>query len=225
MVTVGTLWLALAGNAQDLDESDGKKARENAAAAAEQEITREVVRGYFLKSNIGVTNYLGTAGVPTSGVIALSLGVGSDFIDKERISASWEVDLQQALINGPRSDEISLYPPVIQGDLHVFNLLVTAEVSTYLTRRFGLGLRGGGGLSIIPLLMGAEGYQENLVDGVWGGVPALVHEGPLPIVLVSPTIEYYTKLSHFSVGAEADVSYTIGWDLGVTPTGYLKYTF
>ena len=38
-------------------------------------------------------------------------------------------------------------------------------------------------------------------------------------------IEYYTKLSHFSVGADIDVLYMLGLDLALNPTGYLKYTF
>jgi hypothetical protein len=44
-------------------------------------------------------------------------------------------------------------------------------------------------------------------------------------VLLGPTIEYYTKLSHFSVGMDLDVTYVLNFDLGISPLGYLKYTF
>ena len=45
------------------------------------------------------------------------------------------------------------------------------------------------------------------------------------MVLGGPTFEYYTKLSHFSVGLDADVFYAFTFDLGASVTGYLKYTF
>ena len=44
-------------------------------------------------------------------------------------------------------------------------------------------------------------------------------------MFAGPTFEYYTKLSHFSVGVDVDVVYGIGWDLGLNATGALKYTF
>ncbi len=211
--------------AEDLDpEPDSKDARAS-ARSAEKEIVREIERGYYMKSNIGATSFLGTAGVPTSSVISVGLGVGSDFIDNERSSVAWEAQLRQSLVNGPRSDELFAYAPIIEGDIHVFDLLASVEASVYPTRRIGVGIRGGAGLSVIPLLMHAVAYQDEIVDGTWGGVPASVHVSPLPIVLVAPTFEYYTKLSHFSLGLDVDVSYTIGWDLGVSPSGYLKYTF
>jgi len=39
------------------------------------------------------------------------------------------------------------------------------------------------------------------------------------------TFEYYTKLSHFSVGADIDAMYIVNFDLGISPTAYLKYSF
>ena len=66
-------------------------------------------------------------------------------------------------------------------------------------------------------------YEADVVSQF--GIPANVHEGPLPMALFGPTIEYYTKLSHFSVGVDVDVTYVIGFDLGISPFGYMKYTF
>jgi hypothetical protein len=215
--------VAWAADDLDSDGKVGKKSR-NRAASAEQEIVREIERGIFVKSNVGSTSYLGTSGVPTASVIAVGLAVGQDFIDRERLSVSWEAQLHQSLINGPRLDELSAYPALIQGDLHVFNLVGAVEASTYPARRLGVGVKAGGGLSTIPLLMHPVAYQDEIVDGVWG-VPASAHLSPLPVIVAGPTFEYYTKLSHFSLGADVDVSYTIGWDLGVSPSGYLKYTF
>jgi hypothetical protein len=69
------------------------------------------------------------------------------------------------------------------------------------------------------------GYTVSVVNGEWGGAGAAVHNGPLPVVAGGPTIEYYTKLSHFSLGLDVDVQYVINLDLGISPYGYLKYTF
>lgn len=226
MVLATALGLATSAWAADDLDSDGKEAKKsrNRVASAEQEIVRAIERGVFVKSNVGATSFLGTSGVPTSSVIAVGLAVGQDFIDRERLSVSWEAQIHQSLVNGPRLDELSAYPAIIEGDIHVFNIVGAVEASGYVSRRLGVGIKGGGGLSILPLLMHPVAYQDEVVDGTWG-VPASAHLSPLPVIVVGPTIEYYTKLSHFSVGADVDVSYTIGWDLGVSPSGYLKYTF
>ena len=51
------------------------------------------------------------------------------------------------------------------------------------------------------------------------------HFSPTPSAWVALTFEYYTKLSHFSVGADIDAFYAVGFDLGASATAYLKYTF
>jgi hypothetical protein len=199
---------------------------EGAPTGGDAEV-REIVRGFYLKSNIGSTLFLGVSAPPglLSGVMSIEIGIGQDFIDKERFSAAWEIDVVQGLFNGPRAEDLAAVGPLVEGDIHAFTVLGGVEVSTYVTRRLGLGLRGGGGLMYAPLLMHPEEYNATIVAESFGGVPASVHEGPLPVVYGGPSIEYYTKLSHFSVGIEADVAFVIGLDLGITPTGYLKYTF
>ncbi|MEQ1502400.1 MAG: adventurous gliding motility protein CglE [Myxococcota bacterium] len=216
----------------DLDEPKATEAsgRKN-ARDFENEVVREVVRGYYLKADIGSTIYMNTHGVVTpsgnsllSGVMSLSLGLGGEFIDKERFSAAWELQFGQGLFNGPRSEELQLMAgSPIEGDIHTMTGTAVLEFSTYFTRRFGLGGRIGGGVLYAPLLMGRTRYEEDIVS-VWGA-PARLHEGPAPMIVFGPTIEYYTKLSHFSVGVDVDVTYVIGFDLGVAPLGYLKYTF
>jgi hypothetical protein len=84
-------------------------------------------------------------------------------------------------------------------------------------------LRVGGGFMVIPLLMDPQIYQETIV-AQWGS-PATLHEGPLGMIVGGPTLEYYTKLSHFSVGVDVDISYVFEFDLGIAPSAFLKYTF
>lgn len=218
------LW-ALAGTAGAQD-GDRRRARD-----FESEIVREVERGIYLKSNIGSALFFNTHGQTRfdgsglfSGVVALGIGVGSDIIDRERFSAAVEGQFSQALFNGPRTEELGQFSDLAQGDVHVMSGLVSFEASTYLTRRFGIGGRAGGGATIIPLLVDELEYNETILPLI-GGVPQALHQGAKPTLLIGPTIEYYTKLSHFSLGADIDMLVILGLDIGLYPSGYLKYTF
>lgn len=187
------------------------------------EIVREIERGLFAKSNIGSTLMIAPAGY-LSGVMTVQLGLGQEFIDKERLSVAWEADFHQSLFNGPILEQLPAVNPVVQGDIHVLGGLGGLEVSTYPARRLGIGAMVQGGVFMAPVLMEPTAYQEEVV-AIWGVEPA-ANAGPIPVVGVTPTLEYYTKLSHFSVGVDVAALYwvTIG-GFGISPTGYLKYTF
>jgi hypothetical protein len=218
----GLLMFALAGPAFAQDD-------ERNARAQDEDIIREVERGYFFSANVGSVIYMNTHGITTSSgnllspVIALGIGVGSDFIDRERASVAWQIQFQQSLQNGPREDEITQLSPLLQGDIHTFAGVATLEASIYPTRRLGLGIKAGGGIMVIPLLMHPDVYNDVIVS-VWGE-PAKLHEMPLGMIVGGPTLEYYTKLSHFSVGVDVEISYVFEFDLGIAPSGFLKYTF
>jgi hypothetical protein len=157
--------------------------------------------------------------------MALGLGVGSDFIDRERFSAAWEIQFGQGLFHGPAFSDLTSLPPVVEGDIHTFAGTAVVEVSGYVSRRTGFGARGGGGVLIAPLLITQDVYEGELKPA-WGGADAAFHAGPLPLIVVGGTFEYYTKLSHFSVGADVDAQFLLpNFYVGVVPTGYLKYTF
>lgn len=228
MLTAALMLVTTQASAQE--EEGGRRER----------IIREVERGPYVKANVG-TNVMfglhgqargpdGTGSSLFSGVVGTSLGIGSDFIDRERFSAAFEVQLVQGLYNGPRTGEIE-FQTFSQGDIHTIGGTVTVEASTYLSRRFGVGVRGGGGITYFPLLVDQTSYFDSLVRDIGsrtnrGAGEAELHAaGTLFSVVVGPTFEYYTKLAHFSVGADVDLIYTLGWDLGVYPSGYLKYTF
>ncbi len=216
------LALAPAAYAADAPATARTEARESEAKV------REIVRGYYVKSNIGSTLFLvGYGGGILSGVMTVDLTVGSDFIDNERNSLAWEVTFGQMLENGITWEEQEgVLPPnlYIQGDLHVLSGAAQVEASFYPTRRLGLGLRAGGGVAVAPLLIAIDEYNEVVIPA-WG-VASAVNGAPLPMVLGAPTIEYYTKLSHFSIGVDAEAVFLIGPNaLGLTPSGYMKYTF
>lgn len=227
LVTVALSLLSTTALAQD---DDGR-----------QRIIREVERGPYVKANIGATflsgllhdqtrGPQGTGPALFSGVVGTSLGVGADFIDRERFSAAFEVQLTQGLYNGPRVGEIE-NQTWSQGDIHTIAGTATVEASTYLSRRFGIGVRGGGGVTYFPLLVDQTAYFDQLVRDIGrntargAGEAELHNRSTLFHIVAGPTFEYYTKLAHFSIGADVDVVYLLGFDLGLNASGYLKYTF
>ncbi len=228
------LTLAPAALAQD-------GAGRQAARDLEADVVREVERGAYAKANVGSTFMLNTHGQTRgpegtgpglfAGVLGVGLGVGTDFVDRERFSAAFEFQFNQGLFNGPRDIEVR-NQTLSQGDIHTLSAIATLEASTYITRRLGIGVRGGGGAMFFPLLVEPNAYRERLQEEIGsntasgGGNPAELHDAGMFIVLVAgPTIEYYTKLSHFSIGADVDLQVITGFDIGIYPSGYLKYTF
>jgi hypothetical protein len=198
----------------------------SALAADKDEVVREIERGLFVKSNIGSTIMVTPVNL-LSGVMTVQIGLGQEFIDKERFSVGWEAGFHQSLFNGPEFDVLAAggVPAVVQGDIHVLGGLAGLEASFYPVRRLGVGIMAQGGVFLAPVLMDEVAYQEDIVQGVFGGVEPVANAGPIPVFGATPTIEYYTKLSHFSLGADVAVLYWLNVGLAIGPTGYLKYTF
>ncbi len=226
---------------EDLDEPGGKRKpttdeETDSTKPVRAELVREIERGFYLKSAIGSTSYLLTyGGTPYGSVLragtSLSLVVGQDFVDNEKNSMAWEVAFNQGVHNGLnwvtasqgiRAGQINP-AAAIQGDTRTFSGLANFEYSIYPNRRVGVGVRAGGGIMFAPMLLGSLGATQDVFPAF--NSTLAVHQGPHPVVFGGPTFEYYTKLSHFSVGLDADVSYTIGFDLGVMTNGYMKFTF
>lgn len=231
--------LAWAQSSGDLDGDNGQKGKASRAQRAESSLVREVERGTYVKANIGSHSYLGKFSDPCGSrgkcltpVIAVGLAVGSDFIDREKQSFAWEFQFMQGLNNGPKYEEgnndlqgLEQTGQMIQGDVHTLSGIVTLEASLYPSQRLGIGLRAGGGMMYVPLLWDETTYQDKGVGESWGGNESPIHAGALPMAVGGPSLEYYTKLSHFSVGADVDIYYVIGFDLAASPSGYIKYTF
>ena len=230
LVAVSLLMTSAVATAQD--GSERRRARD-----FENDLVREIERGPYVKTNVGTTLYFNTHGQtrPTgaslfAGVVNVALGLGYDFIDRERFSTAVEFQLNQGLFNGPRTGELATQT-YSQGDIHTISGQATIEASTYITRRLGIGVRGGGGVTLVPLLVDANIYVNEMQRDIGRqtargpGVATLHADGALVTLVAGPTFEYYTKLAHFSIGADVDLVYTLGFDLGVNPSGYLKYTF
>jgi hypothetical protein len=240
-LTLTALAYSSDANAQDYEdldsEGEGGEAKKKKARKQRQLQTgpvREIVKGTYAKSSVGGAVYLGSfAGFVNPGT-SVGLSVGHDFVDQEAVSMAAELMFFQGIHNGCYYElqAEGLCPnapgqvgPLIQGDLRTYTLAAVYEASFYPARRFGLGIRAGGGIMFSPLLMNEDYFNEEVVVGAWGGQNPGYHGAPHPVVMGGPTFEYYTKLSHFSVGFDADVFYGIGFDLGTSLTAYLKYTF
>lgn len=214
----------------DLEESEEDKGKKRKSTSKKQTQVREITRGFYAKADVGVAAFvLPPFSQSISSGTLVSLSLGQDFVDTERLSMAWEVALAQGLHNGIET-QVEFVPDgcltggaCTEGDLRTYTLQLNYEVSTYVTRRVGVGLRAGGGLMYSPLLMDSEYYATTVVP-LYGG-QAGISNAFVPMVFGGPTLEYYTKLSHFSVGIDVDAAYYIGWSLAVNAAGTLKYTF
>jgi hypothetical protein len=217
-------------SAQDLDLDGGatKKKRKEFKVKIDQEV-KEVTKGWYAKSTIGGAAYvMSLNGVVYPGAV-LGMGVGQDFYDQQNFSMAWEVNFLQGVHNAiyyeqQAANGCAQLGTCVQGDLRTFSLVGSAEASWYLAKRFGFGVRAGAGIMAVPLLMDREYYLTDVV-GEWSGIESAVHSSPHPLGMGGLTFEYYTKLAHFSVGLDVDATYALGFDLGVSGNGYLKYTF
>lgn len=210
----------------------GGKAKSSKARSSRGQV-REIVRGFYGKANVGGAFYVGNFSKVVSPGSYVSLSLGQDFVDNEKQSMAWEINLQQGLHNG--TDPFTQGSngcgnpgiPCTQGDLRTYSVVALYELSVYPTRRFGIGAHVGGGVLYSPLFIYPEAYQSDIVGDpqVFNGYDPGLHDSFKPVIMIGPTIEYYTKLSHFSVGLDVDAFYGIGWDIGIDASGYLKYTF
>jgi hypothetical protein len=234
-------WSPAVALAQDIEdiEAEGskkKKDKDREEVVASDEIVREIERGWYLRANAGVASYFLRYGPTPAGFGSIvragsvvQLSVGNDFVDEPGRSLAWEFSFYQGVHQGLPFDlqvDAGVAPnDHVQGDIRTFGFLLSGEFSTYPSRRLGVGVRAGGGLMLTPLLMNKALYQSLVVGDAWNGANPPVHSTPHFPVFAGPTIEYYTKLSHFSVGIDADIMFVIGFDLGFNATGFMKYTF
>ena len=92
---------------------------------------------------------------------------------------AWEVTFFKASTTAPTT-RLRLQPAAArqlhQGDVRVYTIAGLYEFSIYPTRRLGIGIRAGGGLSFTPLLMD-EGEYETTVVKEWNNTRPTVRPG------------------------------------------------
>lgn len=221
--------------AQDFDDDpeDRSAEDEDARRARAKPEVKEIVRGFYVRSNVGGGSYVGQfRGFVYAGTM-VGLSAGKDLLDTEKSSASVELSFVQGIHNGCNyelqdsgacsgSARTGGLPVGIQGDLRTYSFLLSGEYSIYPSRRLGIGPKVTAGVMLSPMLMDPVFYERDVAP-VLGSQP--YHSSPHPVVGGGVTLEYYTRLSHFSIGADLDVNYGLGFDIGVFGSGYFKYTF
>ncbi|MCB9663364.1 MAG: adventurous gliding motility protein CglE [Alphaproteobacteria bacterium] len=244
-LSISLLLVPLVGSAQDdldLDPDAPGTSKKASKRSVRESVVREIERGVYLKTSVGGTFLLGPRSQVLQNGTAMAFTLGMDVIDKAKASLAWEVGFYTAIHNAKftraeffaEDGGVAGYPPevLIQGDSQVYAGFAGIEGSGYPVRRLGIGGRAGGGIAFVPLLLPRD-YYESRVLTAWAAAlqtaPAsatpAVHEGPMAMIYAGPTLEYYTKLSHFSLGLDVDFIYVIGFDFGLATVGYLKYTF
>ena len=231
---------AWAQSVEDLDENeDAETSTTRSSRFGGDKVVREIVKGPYAKSNVGGAGYLLDFNGFVNAGTAVGLSFGYDFVDREKTSMAAEFGVWQGIHNGCsverqgppgtlgtcNGNAKGKPSPGIQGDLRTYSFLANYEISKYPTRRIGIGARLGAGVLVSPLLIDQIAWDTQIVAGEWGGIDPGYHSGPKPLGFGGVTLEYYSKVSHFSVGADADVFYAVGFDLGYNASGYLKYTF
>ena len=195
---------------------------------------KEINKGLYAKANVGGAGYVGQFRGFVKAGTAVGASIGQDFVDREKTSMAWELGFMQGIHNGCdyefQADQIcsganGRPSPYIQGDTRTYQFTAAYEFSKYPTRRLGLGIRVGGGGFYSPLLMDEELYLSDVVQKEWNIAEPGYHGKFKGLALGGITAEYYSKLSHFSLGFDGDIFYAIGFDAGFNATGYMKYTF
>lgn len=226
--------------AQDYDDLDAPDTVEETArgrrSTAKPDV-KEINKGVYAKANVGGAGYLGSFRGFVKGGTAVGVALGQDFVDREKTSMAWELAFLQGIHNGcdyqyqadlqcSGNKGGAVASPLVEGDLRTYSFLLNYEISKYPNRRFGIGARLGAGGLYSPLLMDDDRYLTEVVQGEWGlAADPGYHDSFKPLGFGGATLEYYSKLSHFSIGGDADVFYAVGFDLGFNATFFMKYTF
>lgn len=187
----------------------------------------EIVKGFHIGADFGVIDYLGVlknkAGIQPYGktfywgpITRLTIGV--DAIKKTRFNLSIQGTFWQNINRGTPSYTSDGY--VIQRSSNSIAFVVGAKpaISLGYTKRWVVHLNTTAGISLF------SGSGSISGDGEY--IP-LDEKEVFPVIALGAGIEYYSRLSHFSINLlEANAVYALGQDIGLSihPIG-LKYTF
>jgi hypothetical protein len=227
-------------------EGESRSTRARSTQKKKATMVREVVKGAYAKVNLGpifwlppISSSTNTTGTETD------FAFGYDVVDRLSWTLSIEVDFVNIITNGcgvmadPGSGGCEYVATetngdgiagtsFIQGDFRILggtaNLRIGPNFGGKRVKRASLAVQVGGGV----------GYSPPLIDIVSPNVQLRTGGGPLlqgrALGLITPGIgfEYYTKLAHFSVGADVDTSIIVGGPriaAGVALDFFVKYTF
>jgi hypothetical protein len=201
---------------------------------------REIVKGAYLKVNLGplfwlpaMSNFTNTTGTE------MDFSFGYDVVDTLGFTLSIEGSFFQVITNGhgvsmdPQSDPRAANSP-IQGDFRIFggtaSVRAAANIGGRRVKRFSISGHGGGGVGYSPALVDLTNPEvvARITFANSEGARYIMQDRPLGLIQGGLGLEYYTRLSHFSVGLDIDFNVILGGPIvamGLATNAFAKYTF
>ncbi len=202
--------------------------------------TREVVKVAYLKINVGPQFWLPPiSSVTSTSATELDFSFGYDFIDRLPFTMTVEGSFTTLVANGSGVNVRDTFDqliavgiaPTVQGDFRIFggtvNLRFGPNFGGKKTKRGNFSIQVGGGGGYSPPLID---LQDPVVAGriAANGKGYLLQGRFLGLITPGIGLEYYTKLSHFSLGLDVDANIILGGPsiaIGVGLNFFAKYTF
>lgn len=224
----------------DRDEEDEPRSRQGTTRKKRKRKTREVVKGAYLKMNVGPVFWLPPiSNVTTTSGTELDFSFGYDIIDKLPFTLTVEASFVTLVTNGTGINDEAAFQallaagiaPTIQGDFRVFggtvNLRLGPNFGGRKTKRAHFAIQVGGGGGYSPALID---LQDPVVinRAAANGLGYVMQGRFLGIITPGLGLEYYTKLSHFSIGLDVDADIILGGPsvaIGIGTNFFAKYTF
>ena len=221
-------------------ERDERRARPERTAAKKKRPSREVVKGAYAKANMGVGIALPPFRKYTSGTSTqVDFSFGVDALDRLAFTLTVEGSLFNMISNATGPVEVAPGSPcpteqignicvsTVQGDYNLIGGTVAVRFGPNFggkrVKRLHLAIQVGGGVGTSPKLV-----DENSDLFAANGL-VLLQGGPVGIITPGIGLEYYTRLSHFSVGLDVDFNVVVGRagvvPMWVAPSLFIKYTF
>jgi hypothetical protein len=192
---------------------------------------REIVKGAYLKVNLGpmfwlpeISNFTSSTGTE------MDVSFGYDVVDTLGFTLSIEGSFFQVITNGDgvSTDIGAQIASPIQGDFRVFggtgSVRAAANLGGKRVKRFSISGFGGGGVGYSPALVDLQDVRV-LTRMAYGSI---MQDRPLGLIQGGLGLEYYTRLSHFSVGVDIDFNVILGGPIvamGLATNAFAKYTF
>ena len=167
----------------------------------------------------------------------MDFSFGYDVVDTLGFTLAVEGSFFQTITNGTgvsedlNRDRIGL-PSPIQGDFRVFGAIVGVRAGPNVggkrVKRLNISGHAGGGIGYSPPLVDLQ--DPTIAGRIASEFGGILQGRPLGLVQGGLGLEYYTKLSHFSLGLDIDFNVIIGGAspliaMGLATNIFVKYTF
>ena len=215
----------------DDDIEEDESPRERRAPPKRKRPTREVVKGAYAKINLGPLFWLGDISpfVSSSGT-EIDFSFGYDVLDRLKFTLTVEASFFQVISNGDGVSVDLAFGSPIQGDFRIFGGMAAVRAGPNVggrrVKRLAIAFHAGGGIAYSPPLVDMQ--SQNVISRIAASYGFIMQGIPLGLVQGGMGLEYYTRLSHFSLGLDVDFNVILGGPvvaMGLATNAFIKYTF